>query len=181
MIKDQCDNCRKKGSPECNQTVVYNSTPCELYVKRLNLSKTSEHGSNSFQAPAIQEPYNTGLGNNTNSGYSQTSFWSSIFSFKGRIRRTRYWLTYFCASIPLIPANILGDDMSEGVAIFTLLILVPVIWVYLATGVKRLHDLGKSGWLVCLSFVPLANLIIGIYMAWFKGEEFDNQYGPNPY
>lgn len=71
--------------------------------------------------------------------------------------------------------------MSEGVAIFTLLILIPSIWIMLATCVKRLHDLGKSGWMALLSLIPIVNFIIGIYMAFFKGEECDNQYGPDPY
>jgi len=49
-------------------------------------------------------------------------------------------------------------------------------WIYFALLVKRLHDRGKSGRYLLLSFVPLANiwLMVQLLMA---GEERDNQYG----
>lgn len=72
-----------------------------------------------------------------NSNVTNDSFWKSLFSFSGRNCRTRYWLTNFCVSIPLLPANLSGDYMSDGVAIFTLLIFIPVMWISIANVAKR--------------------------------------------
>ena len=64
---------------------------------------------------------------------------------------------------------------------FTLIFIVPVAWIALANNVKRFHDLGKSGWWVLGLCIPIVNLLIAIYLGFFKGEECDNQYGPDPY
>ena len=47
-------------------------------------------------------------------------------------------------------------------------------------GVRRLHDLDKSGWWMLLLFVPLVNILFYIYILFFKGTEGPNQYGEDP-
>lgn len=50
----------------------------------------------------------------------------------------------------------------------------------LGVAVRRLHDLGKSGWWFLIGLVPLIGGIV--LLVWFctEGEEASNQYGPNP-
>ena len=50
----------------------------------------------------------------------------------------------------------------------------------IAVGVRRLHDLGKSGWWLLLGFVPIIGAIVLIY--WFvqPGEDRVNAWGNNP-
>jgi len=50
----------------------------------------------------------------------------------------------------------------------------------LAVSVRRLHDLGKSGWMMLLGFVPIVGGIL--LLVWFvsDGEAFDNAYGAVP-
>ena len=184
MIKDQCNNCKKNGTYSCTKSIVYDSRPCDDYVKRLDLSKPQDNSNQSHNQTQTQysNPSNNtsnSTGNNSVSN-NNNSFVSSLFSFKGRIRRTQYWLTNFIIGLLFVPANI-SNEMSDGIAVYTLLIFIPALWISLATIVKRFHDLGKSGWFACLLMIPIANLIFGIYAAFFKGEENDNQYGPNPY
>lgn len=186
MIKDQCNNCKKCGTSSCNNTIVYDSTPCQDYVKRLDLSKPNDSNAQSSPyQPSNQsraQSNNGGVSNNssTTAPNNNTSLLSGLFSFNGRIRRTRYWVIHFLVGLLYLPAN-LSNDISEGVAIFTLLIFIPAFWIQLANITKRFHVLGKSGWYTCLLFIPLVNIIFGIYAAFFKGEECDTQYGPNPY
>lgn len=106
--------------------------------------------------------------NNYNGISSDTSFWSSLFSFGGRNRRTRYWLTAICTNLLFLPANLSGDDMPGGVTIFTLLIFLPAMWVLPANIAKRCHDLGKSGFFGLLLIIPLVNIAIGIYLDFSK-------------
>jgi len=50
----------------------------------------------------------------------------------------------------------------------------------LAVGVRRLHDGGKSGWMMLISFIPL---IGGIWFIVLMATDIDsgaNKYGPNP-
>lgn len=182
MIKDQCNNCKKNGISSCTKSIIYDSRPCDEYVKRLDLSKHQDNSNQTHNQPQPQFP-NPSNNSNTSRGNAvsnNNSFFTSLFSFKGRIRRTQYWLTNFIIEVLFVPANI-SNEMSDGVAVYTLLIFIPAVWISLATIVKRFHDLGKSGWFACLLMIPIANFIFGIYAAFFKGEENDNQYGPNPY
>jgi len=98
------------------------------------------------------------------------------FSFDGRIRRIEYFLSGIVGGIVFsiawalgIGTFILGAGMgSAGGSVFGLLIglaaLVASMWFSLAQGVKRLHDLDKSGWLILLMFVPIVNALFGLYM-----------------
>jgi uncharacterized membrane protein YhaH (DUF805 family) len=56
------------------------------------------------------------------------------------------------------------------VYIYDLAILIPGI----AVGVRRMHDVGKSGWFI---IIPLYNLIL----ACTASERGENEYGPNPF
>ena len=98
------------------------------------------------------------------------------FSFDGRIRRIEYFLSGIVGGIVFsiawalgIGTFILGAGMgSAGGSVFGLLIglaaLVASMWFSLAQGVKRLHDLDKSGWLILLMFVPIVNALFGLYI-----------------
>ena len=50
----------------------------------------------------------------------------------------------------------------------------------LAVSVRRLHDLGKSGWLFLVGLIPIVGGIL--LLVWFvsDGEPYDNEYGAVP-
>ncbi|HHH50029.1 MAG TPA: DUF805 domain-containing protein, partial [Saprospiraceae bacterium] len=54
-------------------------------------------------------------------------------------------------------------------SVYSLGILIPAI----AVGVRRMHDVGKSGWFLLF---PIYNLIL----AFTEGEYGENEYGPDP-
>ena len=47
-------------------------------------------------------------------------------------------------------------------------------------GVRRLHDIGKSGWWLLIGLIPLVGAIVLLVFAVFDSQPGDNQYGPNP-
>ena len=116
---------------------------------------------------------------------NQVGFWDSIFTFSGRSRRSRYWLTAILSSVVYIVvlyamAFLLGGD-ADSIQSMAMILYIPMLWVTLANCSKRLHDLGKSAtWIIAL-FIPLVNLGLLIYIAFFEGQQSDNQYGPSPY
>ena len=73
------------------------------------------------------------------------------------------------------------NDASMGVLIGMFIITILLAWISFATSIKRYHDLGKSGWFVLLQLIPIIGYAFIIYAAFFKGQEHDNKYGPNPY
>ncbi len=75
-----------------------------------------------------------------------------LFSFEGRIRRSHFWIGWLiCLGVGVVAGWIpfLGG-----------LLAIVLIWPNLAISVKRLHDMGKSGWLVAVPWV--LNLIVCI-------------------
>ena len=92
--------------------------------------------------------------------------------FKGRSRRSEYW--WATLAIGIIGALI--SEVLEDVSwIWSLVTFVPT----LAISVRRLHDIGRSGWWYLINLIPAAGPII--FFIWAcKDSTEDNIWGPNP-
>ena len=94
--------------------------------------------------------------------------------FNGRARRKEYWMFVLFTFLVSMVLGILDAMISpEGVGmlglIFQLAVLIPTI----AVAVRRMHDVGKSGWFI---LIPIYNLILAVT----EGEKGTNQYGADP-
>jgi uncharacterized membrane protein YhaH (DUF805 family) len=92
--------------------------------------------------------------------------------FNGRARRAEYWQFFlFNVIISFVLGFIDGIIFKRQVisALFSVVTLVPSI----AVAIRRMHDVGKSGWFV---LVPFYNL----YLAVTEGTRGPNEYGPDP-
>lgn len=62
--------------------------------------------------------------------------------------------------------------------------MIMMMFAFILPHIKRLHDLGHSGWFSLLMFVPVVGplLWIGliIYCGFFSGQPGENKYGPAP-
>ena len=65
---------------------------------------------------------------------------------------------------------------------YGLLTLVSLFFLIpsLAVSVRRLHDIGKSGWFLLITLIPVVGSIIFIIYAAQEGEPHANQYGEDP-
>lgn len=107
----------------------------------------------------------------------------SYCRFQGRSSRSEYWwwvlfvaILSFCIGIV---EGILGFSMTAvqtTSGILSLVLLLPG----LGLSVRRLHDIGKSGWWILLGLIPVVGAIVLII--WFaqNSQMQDNQYGPVP-
>ena len=104
--------------------------------------------------------------------------------FSGRSRRREYWmfvLLNFVISVGVaIIDNVIGSDVAAGVGVLGVLYALILLTPGLAVSVRRLHDTGRSGWLILIALIPIVGLIILIVWAAQDGQPDDNQYGPNP-
>ena len=79
--------------------------------------------------------------------------------FEGRATRSEFW---WFALFSIIVNFVLGAILPSIIgALVSLALLVPS----LAVGSRRLHDIGKSGWLQLLWLIPLVGWAILIYWA----------------
>ena len=108
------------------------------------------------------------------------------FDFSGRSSRSEYWwwaLFVTIVGVVITYADILigtySADTESGLiaSIFGLVTLIPGI----AVGVRRLHDINKTGWWVLFAFLFFWLLLIPIllllYWATRPGDQGDNKYG----
>jgi uncharacterized membrane protein YhaH (DUF805 family) len=92
-------------------------------------------------------------------------------TFSGRARRSEYWYFVLFNVIIAFVLGFIGGTTGTPVLsnIYTLAVLIPGI----AVGVRRMHDVGKSGWFL---LIPIYNLIL----ACTDGVTGDNEYGADP-
>lgn len=98
--------------------------------------------------------------------------------FGGRARRKEFWMFVLFNVLISLALGIVDAVIGFGLlgALYGLAVLVPSI----AVSVRRLHDIGRTGWWVLVGLVPLIGLIILIVFAVMEGQAGSNQYGPDP-
>jgi len=143
------------------------------------MSATTTMDANPYSAPDAE------LGSGSSDVYDP-----SIFSFNGRIGRLRY-LAYsagmmfllMLVMIPLIGVSALtgeAEAMSLVGMLAMVLFYIGAIVLSVMFAKRRLNDLNRSGWWFLLSFVPIVNLLLTIYLVFFPGTEGGNNWGAAP-
>jgi uncharacterized membrane protein YhaH (DUF805 family) len=94
-------------------------------------------------------------------------------NFNGRARRQEYWMFFLVNFIIAFVLGFIAGLISPKLAlignIYSLAVLIPGI----AVAVRRVHDVGKSGWFV---LIPIYNIILMCT----EGEKGPNEYGADP-
>ena len=144
-----------------------------------------------------------------------------LFTFYGRIGRGRWWAAFLVQVISVVVAGFFaglitpsgrgGGPPVDGGNIPAAAIMIAAFaaatWISLATSVKRLHDLGASGWWIIPLYLAstagsaisnaapagdgpegLALTVVGlvltfgpiIYLGAVPGQSGDNRFGPDP-
>jgi uncharacterized membrane protein YhaH (DUF805 family) len=135
-----------------------------------------------------------------------------LFSFQGRLNRKPYWMTIIAITVIVLVVLLIALAMARehrfefaGVTMAVLVILyIPLVWIGLAIGAKRLHDRDKSAWwLVVFYAIPtilsaaadqtedltlvILHLISFAITVWafvelgcLRGTIGPNRYGPDP-
>jgi uncharacterized membrane protein YhaH (DUF805 family) len=97
--------------------------------------------------------------------------------FKGRSGREEFWyfvLFNFIASVVVsIISSIIGDHKHILGNLYSLAVFVPS----LAVSMRRLHDIGISGWFTLLYLIPIIGWIWLIVLFVKKSDPTDNKYG----
>lgn len=76
-----------------------------------------------------------------------------------------------------------GDD-AEGILLISALLAL-ILWIpcYISSiilQIRRIHDIGHTGWVVLCSLIPPMSFAYMIYILFRKGTDGDNPYGPDP-
>lgn len=93
------------------------------------------------------------------SGAGAYDFAWAMFQFEGRLRRSHFWISWgilFAAGFVLGLIPIIGSIIG-----------IALIYPQIAVQVKRLHDMGRSGWWVIAPFVANLALMVVFFITMF--------------
>ena len=105
--------------------------------------------------------------------------------FSGRARRKEFWLFHLFVIIAELIATIIDHILGTTFAtldygvVYALTVLA-LILPSLAVSVRRLHDVGKSGWFLLIFLVPVVGFIWPLVLYCIDGQPGANAYGENP-
>lgn len=104
-------------------------------------------------------------------------------TFTGRTSRAGFWLYILFYIIIVMIAGVLdmmlfGDHYENGGPIAGIVGLVHLV-PGLAIGVRRLHDIDRTGWWLLLSFTGIGLIVLLIFNI-LSGTPGPNRYGPDP-
>ena len=106
-------------------------------------------------------------------------------TFSGRAQRAEYFYYFLFVALIFIGLTIIDnitgsysaeDRMGLLGAIFSLATFIPS----LAVSVRRLHDIGHSGWWLLIGIIPLIGFIVLLIFFTRDSAPSENSYGPNP-
>ncbi len=108
-------------------------------------------------------------------------------TFAGRAQRKAYWMFVLFWFIAFIIASIvagildkvLGTNGAVSGSVSGLYALGTVV-PFIALSVRRLHDIGKSGWWYFIQLVPVIGGIWFLILTVTDSQPGENAYGPNP-
>ncbi len=93
--------------------------------------------------------------------------------FSERARRKEFWFFFLFQWLVVAVLQVISPVLG---AIASIIFFVPMI----AVGVRRLHDIDKSGWWVLLWLIPIIGWIILIVWACREGDFGPNRFGSDP-
>lgn len=101
-------------------------------------------------------------------------------NFKGRARRKEYWLYTLVMIVFSIVMSIIFKSHPTAYRLSTFVYFIVFMIPGIAVSMRRLHDIGKSGWNFLLTLIPLVGPIILLVFYCRKSQEGENRYGPQP-
>jgi len=126
--------------------------------------------------------------------------WRQIFDFRGRATRSEYALFHVTAillfiayevlvgliaaiflrgSVPSQPGPV-GVAMTMILGIVSFALFVVVLVGHISIAIRRLHDHGEPWLKYLLTFIPFIGFIFWIMLVFAKGDDYENDYGPDP-
>lgn len=128
-------------------------------------------------------------------GESLTSVFNKYATFTGRARRSEYWWFTGCYIVIQIIFNFASLSMMFGVmsgemsyndpsySMFQTMSVIVGLGLFLpalAVTVRRLHDIGKSGWNILWAAIPIIGAIVVLVWMCQDSDVVANKYGESP-
>ncbi len=113
---------------------------------------------------------------------TSTSFAWLFLSFRGRISRGVYWLSFgFIVCVLFVLVSLLVKTVGEDAASVPMVVLaLATMWLEMALLVKRQHDRGLPWFWCLLAWLPVVGILWSIAAGVIPGDKGPNAYGDRP-
>ena len=106
----------------------------------------------------------------------KTIITKKYFCFNGRASRQEFWMWVLATFVIAFVLGLIPKAGGILAGLWNLAVLLP----YLGVTARRLHDTGKSAWLILLGLIHFIGPLIVLLLCIPEGTNGDNQYGPLP-
>jgi len=105
----------------------------------------------------------------------------NVRNFQGRASRSEFWWFYLFIILIDILAEVIFYIVVESlfISIIIVILLLYAAFAQLSVAVRRLHDVGKSGWWILLGLTIIGIIPLIIWYA-TESDKGENEYGPPP-
>ena len=117
----------------------------------------------------------------------QNVLMNNYANLDGRASRSEYWwfvlFNLIVNIVTFVIDSTLGTMVTYDMGYVGLIAFLALLLPTVSVSVRRLHDIGKSGWWILLAIIPIVNFIgifVIIVFTIMEGEEQPNQYGNVP-
>ncbi len=101
----------------------------------------------------------------------KNEFFGKYFDFKGRTNRKDFWLAalgcfllvFVCSFVLGFIGGLLGDTATNIAMVLVYILELAVLIPGLAIEVRRLHDIGKSGWWLLIGLIPFGGIVLLVF------------------
>lgn len=113
-------------------------------------------------------------------GFSEaiSACFSKYATFSGRSPRSEYWFWVLFTFVVTIVLHLLGAVVGILATVLYFVFWVATIVPSIAVGVRRLHDIDRSGWWLLIALVPIVGWIVLVVFACLPGTPGPNRFGP---
>ena len=99
--------------------------------------------------------------------------------FKGRASRAEYWWFSLFSALAGSAAHTLSLETGDTHGVIAAIVQVALILPGISVGVRRLHDTGRNGWWMLISFTLIGLIPLWIFFC-LRSQPFPNKYGDIP-
>jgi uncharacterized membrane protein YhaH (DUF805 family) len=100
-------------------------------------------------------------------------------TFFGRACREEYWSFVLFQIIITLVIGIIDLLLKDAYMLLSLVYYLVTLIPTIAVSVRRLHDVGRSGWWLLLNIIPFCGIILLIFFL-SDSQPHTNAYGPSP-
>lgn len=168
--------CPKCGTEQAQNTMCAN---CGIVIAKFN----------NYQAQAKQaistaaaSPYASPMAivENDNHEVGELNIWG-VEGRIGRMRSIAWSMVLMFAMLPAMLVCAVAFKISNVLGgLFALVLVIGMMVVAIQISVKRLHDIGWSGWLLLITLIPLVGNIFQLLITVMPGTKGSNLYGAAP-